>query len=99
MFIESNKYFLDIYNINQLLKKSKYIDSKDKVLSFELTNAEINDILLTNKPDGLNKIDVMVNDKKEVVKVNFDLTNYMEKNIYQINISYTLGEENENSAS
>ena len=36
-----NKYFLDIYNVNQLLKRSKYIDTIDgTVLKYELNNSE-----------------------------------------------------------
>ena len=94
-----NKYFLDIYNINQLIKKSKFIESKNYVLTYELSNSEINDILLTEKKDGINKIDVYVNKKTEVEKIVLDLTNYFEKDNYQINISYTVGDNNENSSS
>ena len=94
-----NKYFLDIYNINQLLKKSKFIDSEDFVLSYELNNSEINDILLTNKKEGINKIYVNVNGKGEVNKILMDLTNYLEKDKYEIIINYLVGEENENSPS
>ena len=95
----SNKYFLDIYNINQLLKRSKFISSKDNVLTYELTNKEINDILLTEREDGVNKIDVYVNEKDEVEKIVFDLSKYLDKEIYQIDINYTVGDNNENSSS
>ena len=94
-----NKYFLDIYNINQLLKKSKFIDSKDLVLSYELSNNEINDVLLTKKESGINKISVYVNEKSEVKKLIMDLSKYMEKDKYEITITYLVGEENENSPS
>lgn len=95
----SNKYFLDIYNINQLLKRSRLIGSKDLVLSYELLNSEINDILLTNKENGINKIDVLVNKTSQVEKITMDLSKYMEKEKYLVVISYKQGEQNENSVS
>ena len=94
-----NKYFLDIYNINQLLKRSKLVDSNNNILTYELDNKEINDILLTNKKEGINKIMIYVDDKTEVNKISLDLSNYLDKDIYQINISYTVGDVNENSSS
>ncbi len=93
------KYFLDIYNINQLLKRSKLISSENYVLTYELENKEINDILLTNKKSGVNIINVLVNKKGEINKIEFDLSNYLDKDIYQININYVVGENNENSSS
>ena len=95
----SNKYFLDIYNINQLLKKSKFIENKDNILYYELSNTEINDILFTDKEEGINKIKVSVNDKGEVNRIGMDLSKYMEKEKYEIDITYIIGENNENSAS
>jgi hypothetical protein len=95
----TNKYFLDIYNINQLLKRSKLISNEDFILKYELTNKEINDILLTNKEYGTNEIDVYVNNKGEVNKIYFDLASYLGRDIYQITIDYIVGENNENSAS
>lgn len=94
-----NKYFLDIYNINQLLKKSKFIKSENNVLSYELDNMEINNVLLTSKADGINKIDVLVDKNGGVEKIVMDLSSYMEKGLYQIAINYVIGEENENSFS
>ena len=93
------KYFLDIYNINQLLKRSKLVYSEDYTLTYELENKEINDILLTNKKTGINKIDVIVNDKTEVNSIKLDLSNYLEKELYMITINYTVGDKNENSTS
>ena len=94
-----NKYFLDIYNINQLLKRSKYIENKDNVLLFNLSNSELNDILVTSKNEGSNNIYVYLNDKKEIKEIIMDLSNYLEKEIYKIDINYFIGEENENSSS
>ena len=93
-----HKYFLDIYNINQLLKRSTFVDSNNYILSYELNNSELNDILLTDRVDGKNKIDVYVNEKTEVNQIYLDLSNYLEKDKYQITISYIVGEENENSS-
>ena len=94
-----NKYFLDIYNINQLLKRSKYIGTENRVLKYELSNSEINDILLTQKKDGVNKIEVYVNENGEVFEIIMDLTNYFEKENYVIEMIYTEVDENENSPS
>ena len=93
------KYFLDIYNINQLLKRSRLVNSENYVLNYELQNKEINDILLTEIKDGSNKIEVYVNEKTFVNKIIIDLSNYLEKDQYQITINYIVGEENENSSS
>lgn len=93
------KYFLDIYNLNQLLKRSKLINSENYVLLYELENKEINDILLTEKNDGINKIAVYVNGKTEVEKIYLDLTNYLEKEIFEIAIDYSVGDNSENSSS
>ena len=93
-----DKYFLDIYNINQLLKKSKFIDSENRVLSYEINSSELNDILLTNKPLGVNKIYVHVNKDAMVQKIVMDLTSYMEKE-FIITIDYSVGGENENNIS
>jgi hypothetical protein len=94
-----NKYFLDIYNINQLLKRSDYVNSNSNILEYKLANKEINDILLTDKQDEYNKILVYVNDKSEVEKIVLDLSNYLEKEMYQITINYMVGESNEASSS
>lgn len=95
----SNKYFLDIYNINQLIKKSKFIKSKENMLTYELSNGVLNDILITEKNDGINIIDVYVKDDTTVYKIVLDLTKYMEKEKYIIEVNYLIGEENENSIS
>ena len=93
------KYFLDIYNINQLLKRSKLVDSDNEHLSYELTNKELNDILLTEKADNINNIDVYANEKTEVTKIILDFSKYLEKEKYVITVDYTWGEKNENSFS
>ena len=95
----SNKYFLDIYNINQLLKRSKQISSENNILTYELPNSEINDILLTNREEGINKIEVYVSNKGEIEKIDFDLSSYLNKEKYEIMINYTVGEKDENSSS
>ena len=94
-----NKYFLDIYNINQLLKRSKYVNSDKYVLYYEISNSILNDILLTEKQDGVNKIEVHVDYNGGVEKISMDLSKYFGKETFQINISYIVGEKNENSSS
>ncbi len=94
-----NKYFLEIYNINQLLKRSKLVDSKDNVLTYELDNTEIDDLLLTSRGEGTSKILVYVNDDTTVKKIDLDLASYLVKTDYTISINYDLGENNEDSSS
>ena len=95
-----NKYFLDIYNVNQLLKRSKYIDTiDDTVLKYELNNSEINDVLLTQKEEGINKIEVYVNEETKVQEIILDLSNYFEKEFFHIEMFYTEVDNNENSPS
>ena len=94
-----NKYFLDIYNINQLLKKSKYIEGQNGVITYELSNSELNELLITEKEEGTNKIYVYVNEKNEVGSIILDLSSYLGKVKYEINIKYIIGETNENSFS
>ena len=94
-----NKYFLDIYNINQLLKRSKLITSENYILTYELKNSEIDDILLTNSSLASNEIMVYVDKDTKVNKIVFDLANYLNKDNYVITINYNIGESNENSSS
>ncbi len=94
-----NKYFFDIHNINQLIKKGKYLKTEKNVLIYELSNAEINEVLSTEKETGSNKIEVYVENDKSVYQIILDLTKYMEKDKYLITINYSIGEENENSIS
>ena len=95
----ANKYFLDIYNINQLLKRSKLKSSENNILTYDLLNSEINDILLTDKEEGINEIQVYVNEQSNVTKIAFDLSSYLNKEEYEIIINYTIGEKDENSSS
>lgn len=94
-----NKYFLDIYNINQLLKRSKLAKSEKYVLTYELQNSEIDDILLTNSSDDYNEVFVYVKKDAKVESIVLNLTSYFNKEIYTITINYNMGEENENSPS
>ncbi len=88
----ANNYFFDIYNVNQLIKKSKFISNENNMLHYELTNSVLNELLLTNESEGLNIIDVYINDNKEVEKIVMDLKNYFEKEIYEITLEYKVGE-------
>lgn len=95
----NNKYFLDIYNINQLLKKSKFINSSDHVLTYELSNSSLNELLSKEEKNGNNRIDVYVKSDTKVERIVLDLANFLEKDVYQINIKYIVGDTNENSSS
>lgn len=88
----ANNYFLDIYNVNQLIKKSKFISNENRVLHYELSNSVINELLLTDKEEGINTIDIYVNDIKEVEKIVMSLKSYFEKEKYEITLEYKVGE-------
>ena len=88
----ANNYFFDIYNVNQLIKKSKFISNENNMLHYELTNSVLNELLLTDKIEGINTIDIYVNDNKEVEKIVMDLKNYFEKEKYEITLEYKVGE-------
>ena len=94
-----HKYFLDIYNVNQLLKRSKLISSQNLLLTYNLENKELNDILLTQKEDGVNKIEVYVNENAQVHEIILDLSNYFGKEMFRIEMFYTEVDNNENSPS
>ena len=85
-----NKYFLDIYNINQLIKKSKFIKNESNILSYELDNSVLNELLITDKT-GTSKIDVYVKNDNSVEKIILDLKEYFNKDKYEIILEYKEG--------
>lgn len=97
-------YFLDIYNVRQLIKNSKYISKTDYsdniVYQYELTNKTINELRgeeLNN--EGINKITVKVDSNLVVTDIELDLNNYMSNkfNEYKITLQYGKVANNEES--
>ena len=86
-----NKYFLDIYNVNQLIKRSKFIKRENNILSYELDNHILNEFLLTDS-EGLTKIDVFVKEDNMIEKIILDLKEYFKKEKYEIILEYKEGE-------
>lgn len=83
-----NKYFFDIYNLNQLIKKSKFIKTEENVYYYEIENDTLNSILNVEKENGINKINVYASNS-QVAKITLDLSEFMEKENYRITISYS----------
>ena len=83
-----NKYFFDIYNLNQLIKKSKFIKTEENVYYYEIENDTLNSILNVEKENGINKINVYASNS-QVAKITLDLSEFMEKENYRIAISYS----------
>ena len=97
-------YFLDIYNVRQLIKNSKYISKTDYsdniVYQYELTNKTINELRGEElNSEGTNKITVTVNSNLVVTDIELDLNNYMSNkfNEYKITLQYGKVANNEKS--
>ena len=86
------KYFLDIYNINQLIKRSKLIRDDNNSINYEISNLEISGILNTIKEEGINNIDINIIEGN-ITEINLDLHNYLDKEEFIIN--YKIGDNNE----
>ncbi len=93
-----NYYFFDLYNLNQLIKKSKFIKRDGNVLEYSLPNSVLNDLFEKDKPDGENTISVYVDEKGNVNKIILDLSNYWDKKEYIMDLDYRVGEENEQNS-
>ena len=76
------KYFFDLYNINQLIKKSKVIEKIDNYSKYSLDNKELNDLLETES-QGNTIIEIK---EGEELEINLDLHEYYQKDVFQIKI-------------
>ncbi len=85
-------YFLDIYNVNKLIKKGKLINKNNNMINYEITNLELNNILGSNMEDGINKISINI-DNNKVINIILDLSNYFSKEVFTI--TYEVGDNNE----
>lgn len=81
-----NKYFLDIYNINQLIKKSKLMSTNNNISTYVLDNEVISEFNNNESSDGVNKI--IINSQNHLLQINLDLHEYMQKEKYEIKIIY-----------
>ena len=73
---ESYAYFGNIYNLNQLIKKSRFVEEKDHILYFLLNNKELNALLNTEMEEKDNEIKLLVNDERIVKEISLSLDNY-----------------------
>lgn len=100
----SYKYFLNIYNLKQIIKNSKYlskIDSSDSVkYNYEIKTSELKELLeesIDLEVDGLNNIFVYTNSSLDVTLIKIDLSDYMKShgyNKYVIELNYQEGVDN-----
>lgn len=84
------KYFLDIININQLIKHGKLIEMIGNRRKYEILNKDIDNLLETEKIDGKNTIELI--ESENYLKIIIDLHEYMEKNIYSITLEFKVGD-------
>ena len=80
------KYFLELVNINKLIKKGKVVSKSELAYNYEISNSVIDEILDTETLEGINIINV--ENKENEVNITLDLHEYLEKNIYNIEIRY-----------
>lgn len=73
---DSYAYFGNIYNVNQLIKKSRFVEEKDHTLYFLLNNKELNTLLNTEIEEKDNEIKLLVNDERVVKEISLSLDNY-----------------------
>ena len=88
-----NKYFLDIFNINQLIKKSKVIEKIGNYGKYSLANRELDELLGTESDEGENIIEV--NEEEKRLEIHIDLHEYLKKEIFTILLIYQEGETND----
>lgn len=87
-----NKYFFDLYNINQLIKKSKFVKREQNILMYELNNSVLNDLLIQERRDGINKINIYLKTNGDIEKFIFDLSQFMQKDKYILELNYKVGD-------
>lgn len=81
-----NNYFLNPINVNQLIKKSKFVGDK----TYELSNDTINNFLETSVDSGINKI--TINENKDTLDLTLDISAYMNHDKYIIKLNYQRGD-------
>lgn len=89
------KYFLDIYNVNQIIKNSKYLGTENNTLNYDIENKTLCSLTDIEEISGISKISVNVSDNHNLEKVIMDLSTYMKKDKYIITLEYEVGEDND----
>ena len=89
-----NKYFFDLFNLNQLIKKSKLVKNENNLLTYELSNSTLNNLLMNNQEEGVNTIQVYVNDYSDVNRIVLDLKSFMQQEKYLLDLTFKVGDEN-----
>ena len=90
-----NKYFFNIYNINQIIKNGKFLNSENNVLNYEISNITLSSLCDIELVDGISKINVYVDNNRNLEKVIMDLSTLMKKEKYIISLDYKVGEKSE----
>lgn len=84
-------HFLNIYNLNQILKNAKIVETNTNMLMYEIGNQELNDLYQENEiiNDNINTIKVFVDTNYCLKSFEMDLSNYIEDfSSYQIKGKY-----------
>lgn len=91
-------YFLNLYNINQIIKKSKYLErielDNGYQYNYEVSNKSLGELLEIdgNFSNLFNKIVIYTNNNLIVSKIDLDLGSYMQElnnyNEYKITLQY-----------
>ncbi len=89
------KYFLNIYNINQIIKNSKFLSNENNILNYEISNVTLSELYDKEITDGISKINVYVNDNKNLEKVILDLSTFINKDKYIITLNYKVVDKSE----
>ena len=91
----TNKYFFDIANINQIIKNSKYINTINNELYYEVENRVLNLFTNSGEIEGTSKINVHIDEKGNLNQVILDLSSYMKVSKYLITLNYKVGDNSE----
>ena len=78
------KYFFDIYNINQLIKKSKVVEKIDNYTKYSLANENL-DELLESETQGNTIIEIKENEELEI---DIDLHEYYKKDLFKLKLLF-----------
>ena len=84
------QYFFDIYNVNQLIKKSKVLEKNNHYGKYRLENLELDELLDSSESVGNTIIEVK--EAKEL-EIDIDLKEYYQKNVFTIKLIYREVEE------
>ena len=87
----------NLYNINQLIKKSKIIKKEDKSITYEISIEALNNLLAKENTNSINEM-IVTDFGNKTYMIEMDLHEYLEKENYQIIINYKVGVRSEQNS-